>query len=276
MTSMNRRSRCRVEGAQERGKSHCVVRVAWAARIFIYSPAILVAIVLLAGGRAHAAGGDGAHSPELTPDSQAAVDTSTAPDSVGRNDRVVRRAHDPKRNAGFRLNGTEGAGIVRSGGPFFGFGWLAPVLGLALLAGAWWLLRRMSNRSPAGPANAALEVLARLPIGVKQHLLLVRMGGQVLLLGAGSDQVRTLAYVTDAEQAATLIGVAAASRAGSISAQFADALRHASSTFHPNAADAPDPSAEALAPPRRPLQEIRRRVRSLSRRLAPRAEAAGS
>ena len=77
------------------------------------------------------------------------------------------------------------------------FSWveLLKVLGglflvIALMVAALWALRRAQPGFAAGGQN--FHVLATLSLGPRERLLLIQVGGQQLLLGAGPQGVRTL------------------------------------------------------------------------------------
>ncbi|HJV26666.1 MAG TPA: flagellar biosynthetic protein FliO [Aromatoleum sp.] len=60
---------------------------------------------------------------------------------------------------------------------------------LALLLGSLWLIKRLST--PRGAA-AGLKVLGAVPVGPRERVVLVEIGGQVLVLGVTAASVRTL------------------------------------------------------------------------------------
>lgn len=64
---------------------------------------------------------------------------------------------------------------------------LAVVLGLLL--GCLWLIKKLS--APHGAA-AGLRVLGAVPVGPRERVVLVEVGGQVLVLGVTPSNVRTL------------------------------------------------------------------------------------
>ncbi|WP_244860831.1 flagellar biosynthetic protein FliO [Aromatoleum petrolei] len=64
---------------------------------------------------------------------------------------------------------------------------LAVVLGLLL--GCLWLIKKLS--APHGAA-AGLKVLGAVPVGPRERVVLVEVGGQVLVLGVTPTNVRTL------------------------------------------------------------------------------------
>ncbi|AYH43091.1 flagellar biosynthetic protein FliO [Azoarcus sp. DN11] len=64
---------------------------------------------------------------------------------------------------------------------------LAVVLGLLL--GSLWLIKKLS--APHGAA-AGLKVLGAVPVGPRERVVLVEVGGAVLVLGVTPSNVRTL------------------------------------------------------------------------------------
>ena len=60
---------------------------------------------------------------------------------------------------------------------------------LALLLGSLWLIKRLAT--PRGAA-AGLKVLGAVPVGPRERVVLVEIGGQVLVLGVTPSSVRTL------------------------------------------------------------------------------------
>ncbi len=69
---------------------------------------------------------------------------------------------------------------------------------LALIAGLVYLLRRFSlQRFPGGRRHNAIQVLASRPVGPRQGLLLVEVGGLLWLLAQGPEGVRLIAEISD-------------------------------------------------------------------------------
>lgn len=71
---------------------------------------------------------------------------------------------------------------------------LTVVLGLAivmgLIFGCAWLIKRMGAMPAAG--GGAIKVLAVLPLGARERVTLVEVGGKQLLLGVTATQITTL------------------------------------------------------------------------------------
>lgn len=83
--------------------------------------------------------------------------------------------------------------------PAPGGGLLRVVVSLALVlaavAGAAWLLRRL--RGLGGSDARLIELLAQTPLGTRERIVLVRVGGHELLLGVAAGSVRTLLVLGD-------------------------------------------------------------------------------
>lgn len=82
---------------------------------------------------------------------------------------------------------------------------LAVVLGLLL--GTLWVLKRL-----AGPRRSAgsLKVLGATPVGPRERVVLVEVGGRVLVLGVAPGRVNTLHTLDSAELPASPAGAPAA------------------------------------------------------------------
>ncbi len=65
---------------------------------------------------------------------------------------------------------------------------LGLVVGLVLLSA--WVLRRLQGLAPGG--GGRLKVVAALPLGARERLVVVEVGGEQLLIGVAPGQVRAL------------------------------------------------------------------------------------
>lgn len=76
------------------------------------------------------------------------------------------------------------------------------VVVMAALAAFLWLLGRYRNRFlAAGPGVAGvMHVAAELPVGLRQRLLLVKVGSRALVLAVNGDAVALLAQWQDTEE----------------------------------------------------------------------------
>lgn len=102
---------------------------------------------------------------------------------------------------------------------------LALVVGMIL--GLKKVLRRFgTHKVGVGPGGSrVVEVLSRTAVGSRQQVMLVRVGQRLLVVGAGSESLSTLAEITDPEEIAQLLGAAEQARANSLSNNFAKTLR---------------------------------------------------
>ncbi|MCS6945920.1 MAG: flagellar biosynthetic protein FliO [Sutterellaceae bacterium] len=58
---------------------------------------------------------------------------------------------------------------------------------LALIPAAVWLLKRLGTASST--AGATLRVVAQLPLGARERLVVVQVGGRLLLLGVTASAI---------------------------------------------------------------------------------------
>lgn len=70
------------------------------------------------------------------------------------------------------------------------------VVVLGLIPVSLWVMKRLQTIRPGG-APRQLEVIEQLPLGPRERLLLVRVHGRVLVLGATAQQVTLLAEAGD-------------------------------------------------------------------------------
>jgi flagellar protein FliO/FliZ len=61
---------------------------------------------------------------------------------------------------------------------------------LALVVGAWWLVRRLGGLPGAG--NRGLRVLASLPVGARERVVIADIGGEQWALGVAPGRVTLL------------------------------------------------------------------------------------
>ncbi|RYF38431.1 MAG: flagellar biosynthetic protein FliO [Comamonadaceae bacterium] len=68
---------------------------------------------------------------------------------------------------------------------------------LALIPLVLWTLKKVQTFRPAGAR--ALELAAQLPLGARERVVVVRMGGRLLMLGVTPQQVSFLAEADAAD-----------------------------------------------------------------------------
>jgi flagellar biogenesis protein FliO len=95
---------------------------------------------------------------------------------------------------------------------------LGAVIALVLLLR--WAGRRVLGMPPPGRTATVLRVVGRVPLGPRQHLLLVQLGQRLVLVGDGGGQLSALAQVSDADEVATLLGQLRAPQEGGFASIF--------------------------------------------------------
>ncbi|MEM9915318.1 MAG: flagellar biosynthetic protein FliO [Planctomycetota bacterium] len=75
---------------------------------------------------------------------------------------------------------------------------------IGLIFAARWLYTKMGGAVVAKP-SPVVEVLSRTPVAPKNHVLLLRVGQRVLVVGDSSSGLNTLADVDDPEEVASLL-----------------------------------------------------------------------
>jgi flagellar biogenesis protein FliO len=81
---------------------------------------------------------------------------------------------------------------------------LAVVIGLILLLR--WGAKKLFNQGIQGRSSRAVQVLTRSAIAPRQHILLLRVGRRVLVVGSAGAQMNPLCEITDADEIAALLG----------------------------------------------------------------------
>src|SRR4051794_19691078 len=74
---------------------------------------------------------------------------------------------------------------------------LAVVLGV--IYGLHWVLKQVKSSKDSAEAGEALETVASLSLGTNRSLHLVRVGGEIVLLGAGEHQITPIRRYSEAE-----------------------------------------------------------------------------
>lgn len=66
---------------------------------------------------------------------------------------------------------------------------------IAMIPCVLWVLKRLQTIRPPGTSRQ-LELLEQLPVGTRERVMLVRVQGRVLVLGATAQQISLLAEAT--------------------------------------------------------------------------------
>ncbi|MCE9591841.1 MAG: flagellar biosynthetic protein FliO [Planctomycetes bacterium] len=102
------------------------------------------------------------------------------------------------------------------------------LIALVVVIGAVFLLRsiltKLTGRSPVASNRHVLEVLARVGVASKSHVLLVKLGRRILVVGESPSGLNTLADIDDAEEVAAILQTVNARKAGSATAGFAQTM----------------------------------------------------
>ncbi|MEM7576089.1 MAG: flagellar biosynthetic protein FliO [Planctomycetota bacterium] len=94
---------------------------------------------------------------------------------------------------------------------------------IALIFGVRFLLAR-ATKTPMVSASSAVEVLSRTSVAPRSHVLLLRVGPQVLVVGESSGGLRTLSTVQDEQDVATLLQAVESSKPQSIAGGFSSLM----------------------------------------------------
>ncbi len=70
------------------------------------------------------------------------------------------------------------------------------VVVLALIPASLWVMKRLQTIRPGGAARQ-LEIMDQLPLGPRERVVLVRVHGRVLVLGATAQQITLLGEAPD-------------------------------------------------------------------------------
>jgi len=161
---------------------------------------------------------------DLNQTDSATSSSSTLIDPVERQP-LGRPSHDQAGDESeIRSQGTSGSGWV-----------LSTLMGLGIVVALIFLLRvvmsRLSGRGLTLAGSSAVEVLSRVSVAPRNHILLIRTGHRVLVVGDSSAGLRTLANIDDPDEVASLLASTAADKPRSISRGFSQLLSHFNSEY---------------------------------------------
>ncbi len=113
--------------------------------------------------------------------------------------------------------------------PTWSGGWVlntVTALGVVILVilGIHTLLTRMGAVKGGRTHHPAVEVLTRTMVAPRNHVLLMRVGGRVLVVGDSPAGLRTLAQIDDPAEIASLLATTTAASPNSISRGFSSVL----------------------------------------------------
>jgi flagellar protein FliO/FliZ len=137
-------------------------------------------------------------------------------------------SEDPKESLALGRGASESSGGSTKGSS--GTSWMFTTLAaLGVVIGLILLLRagfaKLTGRTTASANNPVVEVLSRTSIAPKNHVLLLRLGRRILVVGDSAGGMNTLANIDDPEEVASLLQSISVTKPGSISAGFAQLMQ---------------------------------------------------
>ena len=127
-------------------------------------------------------------------------------------------------------------------------------------------ITKFSGRPLATARSQAIEVLARIPVAPRNHVLLLRLGHRVLVVGDSAGGMRTLANIDDPDEISSLLSSVGASRSNSITEGFSNLVDRFNTDFDDSAElEGADNSEIVVDQTRDQLSGLLSRVRSLSK-----------
>lgn len=121
--------------------------------------------------------------------------------------------------------GANGKPVDTSGGGSWlmtTFSALAVVIGL--IYGMRFLLVKATGTKTATASSPVVEVLSRISVAPRQHVLLLRLGGRVLLVSDSGNNMRTLTELTDPDEVAQILQAVTAAKPHSMTQNFTSML----------------------------------------------------
>ncbi len=170
---------------------------------------------------------------------------------------------------------TEGGEVAAAaGGESGSSGWIVKTLGaLAVVIGLIFVVRSLLGRVAGSVTSSAfspaVEVLSRVTVAPRNHILLVRLGKRVLVLGDSSAGLRRLADITEPDEVAGVLAAVGVGKANSISRGFGQLLERFNRDYRPEedwAEEGVDGYEHAVDRARDQVGSLLSRVRALSGR----------
>ncbi|MBN1766804.1 MAG: FliO/MopB family protein [Sedimentisphaerales bacterium] len=177
--------------------------------------------------------------PDISP-----VSTDTAPDSLDKGisneypsreilsdfeSRPIGKGSQKQNQESATLTATPARSVGQS--PSAGWVMVSLIIVLVLISMTAWLFRRLTLGTRHSRGNNAIEILSRNPIGPKQTLCLVKLGGRLLLVGLSPNHMASLLAVDDPEEITMIMGLLEQHTPQSISNTFNRLFRSESQTY---------------------------------------------
>lgn len=137
----------------------------------------------------------------------------------------------PRATEGGEVTAAAGDGASSSGWIVKTLGALAVVIGLIFVVRS--ALGRVAGSMTSSAFSPAVEVLSRVTVAPRNHILLVRLGKRVLVLGDSSAGLRRLADITEPDEVAGVLAAVSAGKPNSISRGFGQLLERFNRDYRP-------------------------------------------
>jgi flagellar biogenesis protein FliO len=152
--------------------------------------------------------------------------------------------------------------------------WIVKTLGaLAVVIGLIFVVRsvlgRVAGSVTSSAFSPAVEVLSRVTVAPRNHILLVRLGKRVLVLGDSSAGLRKLADITEPDEVAGVLAAVSAGKPNSISRGFGHLMERFNRDYRPEeewVEEGADRHEHAVDRARDQVGSLLSRVRALSGR----------
>lgn len=152
---------------------------------------------------------------------------------------------------------------------------LQTVTALAIVVGLILLLRRviakMNARPLASSHSPIVQVLSRVSVAPRNHILIVRLDRRILVLGDSPNGLTTLANIEDGEEVAAILQAITAAKPNSISRSFSQLLtgfNAKAAEDQANLAELTDSSEYQVDRTRNQLSGLLSRLRAMGRGIA--------
>jgi flagellar biogenesis protein FliO len=167
---------------------------------------------------------------------------------------------------------TSGAAVNIPVAPSMDYGRVLGALGVVIVLifllrwAARYVFPSVAGRSP----SRLVEVLARSMLTPKQHVVLIRVGRRLIVVGDSGTQMTTLCEIADPDEVASLVGqlrdekITAASGFGSLFGRFSRRFDASEEPDNPPLREAEEPATDTEASARSELDGLRDRVRQLA------------
>ena len=209
---------------------------------------------------------------EVEADPQPAPVAEPSPQPVG----AGTVGFDERLPLGRASSDANGRGGTRSGeGALSSSWWLNTVTALGAVIGLILLLRlvysKATGRACATGRSAAVQVLTRVAVAPRSHILLVQLGQRIVVLGESTNGLTRVALIEEPDEIACLLKAVAADRPESITRGFSHMLDRFNRQYVPDdqlTADRHDDPEHVTGRARDEVSGLLSRLRSLAGRAA--------